>query len=339
MNLGTTSAGSVAWHKIVATYARPDLPRSIWQTVNTLVPFFVLFYLSLRSVDVSIWLTIPLTLLTAGFLVRTFIIFHDCGHGSFFRSQRANDVLGILTGILTFTPYYDWRREHAIHHATSGDLDRRGIGDVYTMTVQEYLNAPWWKKTGYRIMRHPLAMFLVGPTLVFVVRERIPPARGRREIASVWWTNLTLAVIVVAMGLAFGWRAYLTTQLLVLFFGTGAGVWLFYVQHNFEGVYWARHGQWDYFKASMQGSSFYRLPKVLQWFSGNIGFHHIHHLGSKIPSYNLPRAYRENPIFQIRPLSLRSSWKCLKWRVYDEANGRLAGWDALKQYRQSSTSA
>ncbi len=339
MDLRTKSEASVTWHKVVAAYAQPDLSRSIWQTVNTLVPFFVLFYLSMRSVDISIWLTLPLTLLTAGFLVRAFIIFHDCGHGSFFKSQRANDVLGIITGILTFTPYYDWKHEHAIHHATSGDLDRRGIGDVYTMTVQEYLDAPWWKKTAYRVMRNPFAMFIVGPTLVFVIGERIPPTRGRREIASVWWTNLALTVIVATMGLTFGWRVYLITQLLVLFFGTGAGVWLFYVQHNFEGVYWARHGQWDYFKASMQGSSFYQLPAVLQWFSGNIGFHHIHHLGSKIPSYNLQKAYRENPIFQVKPLSLFSSLSCLKWRVYDEANGRLAGWDVLKHYRQGSMSA
>ncbi len=339
MNLRTNSEGNVAWHKLVAPYARPDLPRSIWQTANTLVPFFVLFYLSMRSVELSIWLTLPLTILTAGFLMRAFIIFHDCGHGSFFKSQRANDVLGIITGILTFTPYYDWKREHAIHHATSGDLDRRGIGDVYTMTVQEYLDAPWWKKTGYRIMRNPFAMFLIGPMFVFVVGERIPPRRGKREIASVWWTNLALTVMVAAMGLTFGWRAYLLTQLLVLFFGAGAGVWLFYVQHNFEGVYWARHGQWDYFKASLQGSSFYKLPAVLQWFSGNIGFHHIHHLGSKIPSYNLQKAYRENPVFQIKPLSLLSSLKCLKWRVYDEASGRLAGWEVLKHYRQGSMSA
>ncbi len=339
MDLPTDSGESVAWRKLVAAYARPDLPRSIWQTVNSLVPYFVLFYLSMRSVEISIWLTLPLTLLTSGFLVRSFIIFHDCGHGSFFRSQRANDVLGVITGLLAFTPYQDWKHEHAIHHATSGDLDRRGTGDIYTMTAQEYLDSPWWKKTGYRIMRNPFAMFLIGPVLAFVIGERIPPARGRREIASVWWTNLALVVIVAAMGLTFGWKAYVITQLLVLFFGTGAGVWLFYVQHNFEGVYWARHGQWNYFKASMQGSSFYKLPAVLQWFSGNIGFHHIHHLGSRIPSYNLPKAYRENPIFHIKPLSLASSLQCLKWRVYDEAHGTLAGWDALKYYRRSSVSA
>jgi len=334
MNLTTNPEGKVAWQKIVADYARPDLSRSLWQTINTLIPYFTLFYLSMRSLEISLWLTLPLCILTAGFMVRAFIIFHDCGHGSFFNSQRANDWLGIVTGILVFTPYYRWKHDHAIHHATSGDLDRRGKGDVYTMTVQEYLDAPWWKKFGYRVMRNPFAMFLIGPLLVFVVVARIPPPQGKREIASVWWTNLALAVIVTVMGTVFGWRAYLTVQLLVLFFGTSVGIWLFYVQHNFEGVYWERHSRWDYFKASMQGSSFYKLPAILQWFSGNIGFHHIHHLGSKIPSYKLPIAYRENPVFHIKPLTLLSGLKCLKWRLYDEADHRLAGWEVLKRYRR-----
>ena len=334
-----TKPEKVSWQRIVAAYSKPDLRKSLWQTANTLIPFFALFYLTMRSVDISLWLTVPLALLTAGFMVRAFIIFHDCGHGSFFASQRANNLLGIITGILTFTPYYRWKHDHAVHHATSGDLDRRGTGDVYTMTVQEYLDSPWWKKIGYRVMRNPFAMLLIGPMLVFVVTERIPPSKGRREIASVWWTNLALAILIPLLGFTFGWKNYLITQLLVLFFGTGAGVWLFYIQHNFEGVYWERHAQWDYFKASLQGSSFYKLPAVLQWFSGNIGFHHIHHLGSKIPNYYLPKAYKENRIFQVEPLTLLSSLKCLKWRLYDEVNRRMTGWDGLKQYRQKTESA
>jgi len=336
MNLTTSSEGTISWQKIVASYTKPDMRKSIWQIINTLIPFFALFYIAMRSVDVSLWLTLPIAILTAGFMVRAFIIFHDCGHGSFFKSQRANDLLGIITGIIAFTPYYCWKHEHAIHHATSGDLDRRGVGDVYTMTVQEYLAAPWWKKIGYRVMRNPFALLLIGPLLMFVIAERLPPAKGKREIASVWWTNLALAVIVTLMILTFGWRNYLIVQLLVLFFGTTAGVWLFYVQHNYEGVYWERHPQWNYFKASMQGSSFYKLPAILQWFSGNIGFHHIHHLGSMIPNYNLPRAYTENPIFHVKPMTILSSLKCLKWRVYDEANHRLAGWEVLKQYQRKS---
>jgi omega-6 fatty acid desaturase (delta-12 desaturase) len=333
MNTSVNGEDKAAWQQIVRRYARPNLRRAIWQTVTSLLPYFVLFYLALRSVEVSFWLTLPLAVLTAGFLVRTFIIFHDCGHGSFFKSQRANDWLGIATGILAFTPYHRWKHYHAIHHATSGDLDRRGGGDVYTMTVREYLRAPWWMKVGYRVMRNPFAMFVIGPMLMFVVVERIPPLRGKRDIASVWWTNAALAAIVAGMVLAFGWRAYLTVQLLVLFFGAGAGVWLFYVQHNFEDVYWERHDKWDYFRASLQGSSFYKLPRVLQWFSGNIGFHHIHHLGAKIPSYNLPMAYRDNPLFHVRPLTLLSSLKSLNLRVYDEANRRLAGWEVLRLYQ------
>lgn len=334
MDSSTDMQGQIGWQKIVAQYAHTDLRKALWQVANSVLPYLALFGIAIWSVKISLWLTVPLAVLTAGFMMRTFIIFHDCGHGSFFKSQRANDGLGIATGILTFTPYYRWKHYHARHHATAGDLDRRGAGDVYTMTVREYLDAPWWKKVSYRVMRNPFAMFLIGAPLIFAIVERIPTAGGKRETASVWWTNLALAVIITVMILLFGWRDYLIVQGLVLFFGASVGVWLFYVQHNFEGVYWERHANWDYFEASLQGSSFYQLPAVLQWFSGNIGFHHIHHLGPKIPSYNLPKAYRENPLFHVKPLTLRSSLRCLKWRVYDEANRRLAGWEVLRQPRQ-----
>jgi omega-6 fatty acid desaturase (delta-12 desaturase) len=324
---------NIQWRPIVAKYAQPDLWRSIWQIVNTLIPYFALFYLSMRSLEISFWLTLPLSILTAGFMVRTFIIFHDCGHGSFFKSQTANTWLGRITGLLTFTPYYRWRHDHAIHHATAGNLDRRGTGDVYTMTVKEYLAAPWWKRFGYRVMRQPIFMFFFGSLIVFVITQRIPSGKGKRENASVWWTNLALAMLVTLMSLAFGWQAYVTVQLLVLFFGASAGIWLFYVQHNFEGVYWETHSQWDYFKASLQGSSFYKLPAILRWFSGNIGYHHIHHLGAKIPNYNLPRAYKENPIFHVKPLTILSSLKSLTLRLYDEETRKLVGWSVLKRYR------
>ena len=320
------------WQAIVAQYAQSDLRKSIWQVLNTLIPYFVLFYLSMRSLEISFWLTLPLTILTAGFMVRTFIIFHDCGHGSFFKSQKANVWLGRVTGLLVFTPYYRWSHDHAIHHATAGDLDRRGTGDVYTMTVEEYLTSPRWKQFGYRVMRNPIAMFVFGSLIVFLFTQRIPLGKPR-ERASVWWTNLSLAVMVTAMSLLFGWKEYLLVQVLVMFFGASTGIWLFYVQHNFEGVYWDRHAQWDYFKASMQGSSFYKLPAVLNWFSGNIGYHHIHHLSAKIPNYNLPKAYKENPVFHVKPLTLLASLRSLKWRLYDEASQKLAGWEVLKKYQ------
>lgn len=321
------------WQSLVAKYQVPDMWRSIWQVANTLVPYFVLFYLSLRSLEISFWLTLPLTILTAGFMVRTFIIFHDCGHGSFFKSRTANTWLGRITGLLTFTPYYRWRHDHAIHHATAGNLDRRGKGDVYTMTVQEYLEAPWWKKFGYRVMRQPVFMFFFGSLIVFVVTQRIPVGKGKRENASVWWTNLALAVMVTAMCLLFGWKIYLTVQLLVIFFGASAGIWLFYVQHNFEGTYWERHDKWDFFRASVQGSSFYKLPAVLNWFTGNIGYHHIHHLSPKIPNYKLPKAFKENQLFHVKPLTLLTSLKSLRLRLWDEEKRRMVSWKAIKLYK------
>ena len=327
----------IQWRPVVAKYARPDLWRSIWQIVNTLIPYSVLFYLSMRSLEISFWLTLPLSILTAGFMVRIFIIFHDCGHGSFFKSKTANTWLGRVTGLLTFTPYYRWRHDHAIHHATAGDLDRRGKGDVYTMTVEEYLAEPWWKRSGYRIMRNPIVMFFIGSLIVFVVTQRIPPTKGTREQASVWWTNLMLAIYITGMSFVFGWKAYLIVQLLVIFFGASVGIWLFYVQHNFEGVYWARREHWDYFKASMQGSSFYKLPAVLNWFTGNIGYHHIHHLSARIPNYNLPKAFKENPIFHVEPVTILSSLKSLTLRLYDEKTRKLVGWSVLKRYRSMTS--
>lgn len=325
---------NVPWRSIVAGYARPDTRRSLWQAANTLFPFAALFYLSMRAVEFSFWLALPLCLLTAGFMVRTFIIFHDCGHSAFFRSRRANDWLGRLTGLLTFTPYYRWKHDHAIHHATAGNLDRRGKGDVYTMTVREYLGAPWWKRFAYRVMRQPVFMFFFGSLIVFVFAQRIPPGGDSRERASVWWTNLALAVYIFAMGSLFGWKAYLVVQTLVIFFGASAGIWLFYVQHNFEGTYWERHEGWNFLNASLQGSSFYKLPAVLQWFTGNIGFHHIHHLSPKIPNYNLPKCFRENALFHVPPLTLLSSLRSLRLRLWDEENRRMVGWDALKALRR-----
>jgi len=329
-----TETNTSGWREVVARYARPDLWRSIWQMVNTLIPYFAFWYLMIYSVHISYWLTLLLAFPTAGFMVRTFIIFHDCGHGSFFKSHKANDAVGIFTGILNFTPYYKWRRDHAIHHATASDLDNRGVGDVKTMTVSEYLAAPWWKKAAYRIFRNPLVMFTLGSFLVFVFVARIPAKTDKgRELRSVWWTNLALAVMVAGMCLLVGWRTYLLVQLPVLFLGTSAGVWLFYVQHNFDPTYWARHNQWQFVKAGFEGSSYYKLPAILQWFSGNIGFHHIHHLSPKIPNYKLPKAYKENPIFHVNPMTLIASLSSLRMRLYDEEKRMMVGWNALKNNR------
>ena len=326
------------WQEAVARYASPDLRRSLWMIANTLVPFFGLWYLMIRSVQIGYWLTLLLAIPTAGFMMRTFIIFHDCGHGSFFKSRRANDILGTVTGLINFTPYYRWRHEHAIHHATAGDLDRRGVGDVYTMTVREYLDAPWWKKAGYRIFRNPIAMFLFGPIIMFVFVQRVPgPNLGRRELASVWWTNLELAVIIGALCWAIGWQTYLLVQLPVMILGAGLGVWMFYVQHNFDPTYWERQGAWEFAKAGLDGSSFYKLPPLLQWFTGNIGFHHIHHLSPKIPNYKLPECHEANPMFHIKPMTLRFSLKSLRLRLWDEERHIMVGWKALKLYREQAS--
>jgi omega-6 fatty acid desaturase (delta-12 desaturase) len=329
-------AEQLAWKEIVAKYQEPDLPRSIWQLVNTLVPDVGLWYLMYLSLSVSYWLVIPLAVLAAGFLVRIFIIHHDCGHGSYFKSRKANDILGFITGVITWTPYYLWRWEHAIHHAGSGDLDRRGTGDVWTLTVQEYLEASRWKKFSYRLARNPVVLFVIAPLFLFTIKHRFPNTKAsRRERFSVYWTNLAILGVAAVLSRVFGWEAYLVIQLTIIAVAGSAGVWLFYVQHQFDGVYWERSDDWDYATAALQGSSFYKLPKVLQWFSGNIGYHHIHHLSSRIPNYNLERCHKAEPLFQtVKPVTLFSSFKSFTFRLWDEQRRKLVGFGHLRTLRR-----
>lgn len=325
------------WQGIVSKYAYPETWRSLWQVANSLIPFIMGWYLMYRSIEIGYWLTLILAVPTAGFMVRLFIIFHDCCHGSFFRSMKANDRLGLVLGALVFTPFYQWKHSHAIHHATAGDLDRRGIGDVYTMTVDEYLAAPWHKKIGYRIMRNPIILFTIGSFIVFTLTHRFwEKDAGKRERSSVIWTNIAIAAVIGWIMLEIGWAAFLLVEIPVLLIACGAGVWLFYVQHNFEPTYWERHPEWEFFNAGIDGSSFYKLPKVLQWFTGNIGFHHIHHLSPRIPNYKLEECHNENPVFQIEPLTLGASLKSLFFRLWDEKEKMLVGWEVLKQYRQKA---
>ena len=329
----------VDWRKIIKKY-QPENWRSIWQIINTLVPYIGLFALMFWSVSVSYWLTLLLSIPTAGFMVRTFIIFHDCGHGSFFKSKRANLIVGIITGILVYTPWQLWWHEHNVHHANAGNLDKRGIGDVDTWTVEEYLAAPFWKKFWYRIMRHPLVMFSIGAMIVFAVVKRFPLAsHGKKERASIWWTNLALLVLISGLMTLVGWKTFLIVQLPILLFGTSAGGWMFYVQHNYESVYWERQENWDFYKAAMDGSSLYELPAILQWFTGNIGFHHIHHLGSRIPNYKLQQCFEENPLFQVKSLNMWTSLKTLRLRLWDEAAQKMVGWEVLKKYRKETNMA
>ncbi|MFT3890683.1 MAG: fatty acid desaturase [Anaerolineales bacterium] len=325
------------WQGIVSKYAFPETWRSAWQVANSVIPFFVGWYLMYRSLEIGYWLTLLLAVPTAGFMVRCFIIFHDCCHGSFFKTIKANDRLGLVLGVLVLTPFYQWKHSHAIHHATAGDLDRRGVGDVYTMTVEEYLAAPWYKKIGYRIMRSPFILFTVGAVIVFAITHRFfEKESGKRERSSVIWTNIALAAVIGWLVIEIGWAAFLLVELPILLIACGSGVWLFYVQHNFDPTYWERHAEWEFFNAGMDGSSFYKLPKLLQWFTGNIGFHHIHHLSPRIPNYKLEECHNENPAFQIEPLTFRRSLKSLYFRLWDEKERMLVGWNQLKKYRMQT---
>jgi omega-6 fatty acid desaturase (delta-12 desaturase) len=323
------------WKAIVAPFQRPSLPRALWQAITTLGSYVVLWLLMYVAVSHSWWLAIPLVVLAGGILVRVFIIFHDCGHGSFFKSKSANDLLGFVCGLLTFTPYFQWRGEHARHHKTSGDLDRRGVGDVWTMTVQEYLESSRWERFAYRLARNPVVLFFLAPVFLFVVVQRFPPrGAGDRERTSVWVMNLAILIMVVVMSRVFGWLPYLILQLSVSAIASSLGVWLFYVQHQFEDAYWERGEKWDYSAAALKGSSFYKLPKVLQWFSGNIGFHHIHHLSPRIPNYNLPACHRSDPLFHsVKPLTLKPSLRSFTLRLWDESTSKLVGYRHLKGLR------
>lgn len=297
--------------------------------LNSIAPYFVLWYLAYRSLEISYVLTLVFALFAALFAMRIFIIFHDCCHGSFFKSRRANDIVGMITGVITFTPYFAWRHSHAVHHATSGDLDRRGVGDIWTLTYEEYQELSPMMKIAYRMYRNPFVIFLVGPVFEFVVLQRVPhfnAASKSREWSSVMWTNLALLGIFVGMGVTIGFTEYLLVQLPIITIAASIGVWLFYVQHQYENVYWERHDEWDFATAALHGSSFYKLPRILQWFSGNIGFHHIHHLSPRIPNYKLEECHNENPIFQVEPLTLRESLKSLHIRLWDEDRHKMIGY-------------
>ena len=322
---------TAAWKEIVAECQKPSTGRALWQMANTLGPYGALWYLMYRSLEVSYWLTVPLAILAGAFLVRIFIIFHDCGHRSFFKSKMANDIIGFMTGILTLTPYYHWRWEHAIHHASAGHLDKRGTGDIWTMTVQEYLESSRWKRFAYRLARNPVVLFVIAPLYLFAIRQRFPSLKANgRERDSVHWMNLLILAYAVGLSVIFGVVPYLIIQTIVIAVAGSAGVWLFYVQHQFEGVYWERGDEWDSTAAALQGSSFYKLPKILQWFSGNIGFHHIHHLSARIPNYNLERCHRAHPMFQsVKPITLLSSLRSFTFRLWDEQQKRLVGFGHL----------
>ncbi len=321
--------------KNISKYQTPEVWKSIWQIVNTFVPYVGLWVLIIYSLSVSYWLTAFLIVLAAGFLVRLFIIFHDCGHGSFFKSKKANTIIGTFFGILAFTPYHKWHKEHMQHHATVGNLDKRGVGDIWTMTAEEYLNSSRWKRFQYRVYRHPVAMFGVGALYVFVISNRLTTREmGKKEKLNVHFTNLALVVLFALMSWAIGFWTFLIIQLSIVYLAAIAGLWLFYLQHQYEDVTWVRSENWNYREIALEGSSFVKFPKLLQWFSGNIGFHHIHHINARIPNYKLEKVYTENPVFkEVEPVTFMKSLKTLRLRLWDEKNQKLIGFRELFRNR------
>jgi acyl-lipid omega-6 desaturase (Delta-12 desaturase) len=325
---GPGSAGGAErapWRDVLAPYARPRLGRSLLDIATSVVPYLALSLLMYLALDVSYLLVLAIAVPTAGFLLRTYIIFHDCAHGSFLPSKRANVWLGVALGLVVYHPFLSWRHSHAVHHATAGDLDRRGVGDVLTLTVAEYQASPWRRRLGYWLFRHPLVMFGIGPIWALMVQPRLvgPSARPRIR-RSVIATNIALAALVGAICLLVGWREYLLVQMPTALLAGSAGVWLFYVQHQFEDTYWQSADDWSYADAALQGSSYLKLPKLLQFFTGNIGLHHVHHLSTRIPNYNLQRAHDRNPIFHDVPtLSLWDGLRAVRLKLWDEDRGRL----------------
>ena len=331
------------WKAIIREYAKPRPGIASWQLVNTVGAYALLWvamYFMLNFIPKPWnWVSLaPIILLAGALLVRVFIIFHDCGHGSFFKSKRLNDFWGHICGTLAFTPYMHWRWEHSVHHAHNGHLDRRGVGDIWTMTVDEYLSASSWRRFVYRIGRNPVVLFVIGPMWTFMIAHRFPVAEAKpKEKLSVLWSNFAILGMVVALGLTFEWLNYLFLTLGVMTVASTLGVWLFYVQHQFEDTYWESAEKWDFFKAAIHGSSFYKLPKVLQWFSGNIGYHHIHHLSSKIPNYNLERCHKSHAMFMtVKPLTFWKSFKCINFRLWDADAMKLITFRQLRQKLKAS---
>ncbi|MBB6051236.1 fatty acid desaturase [Armatimonas rosea] len=317
------------WYRKLSDYEKPSTYRATRQLLNTLIPYAGLWFAMawMLTHGVSYWGGVfPTAILAGCLLIRVFIFFHDCGHESFFASAKANKFFGYLCGILVFTSFEDWRRPHARHHATAGDQDRRGVGDVWTMTVEEFKAATPLNRTLYQLYRIPIFMFTFGPGFMFLIGNRFPH-RGTslREKLSTLYTNIGLIAVATVMSFAMGgFMNYLSVQLPVMLTAATLGVWMFYVQHQFEGTYWKHHDEWSPIDAALQGSSYYKLPKLMQWFTGNIGLHHIHHLRPRIPNYNLQRCYDEVPAMQnVKPLTILESFKSLNMHLWDEQSEKL----------------
>ncbi|OPA80140.1 fatty acid desaturase [Paenibacillus selenitireducens] len=308
--------------KEMLPYEKSSIKTSIKQIVNTILPLFVLWYAAYLSLSVSYWLTIPLVILCSGFVIRTFIIFHDCCHQSFFKSRLANDILGTITGVITLVPYQQWKHSHSIHHATSSNLDKRGTGDMWVLTVDEYAAASRWKRIAYRTYRNPVVMLGLGPIFIFLITYRFNTRGARRkERMNTYLINVCIVALYALLSWAIGWQSFLLIQGPIFYVSAMLGIWLFYVQHQFEDSYFEKEEEWSYVQAAVEGSSYYKLPRVLQWLTGNIGFHHVHHLSPKVPNYNLEKAHNASPpLQQATTITIWTSLKSLKFRLWDERN-------------------
>ena len=314
---------------------RSDPKRSIGQLLITVTGFGSLWLIMWFSLPHGYWITLLLAIPTGGFLVRLFVIQHDCGHRSLFRSRWINDLIGRAIGVITLTPYGYWRRAHASHHANSGNLDRRGIGDIETLTVSEYNALSRWRKITYRLYRHPIVLFGLGPSYLFMVKHRFPfdlPRTQKGSWASVLGTNIAIACLLTAMALLVGPVDFIKIQLPLVLLGSSAGVWLFFVQHQYETAYWRRSEDWDFYAAALHGSSHYRLPKALQWMTASIGLHHVHHVCSQIPNYRLQECLDCIPELKAAPrLTMAQGLGCATLSLWDEQAGRMIRFRDLKQ--------
>jgi acyl-lipid omega-6 desaturase (Delta-12 desaturase) len=327
-----SDAGHQFWRNSIAPHEQPSLPRSLFDLATSVVPYLALTVAMYLSLSFSVWITLALAVPAAGFLLRTFIVFHDCAHGSFLSNRRANLWLGRFTGLLVFQPFGNWRHKHAVHHGTAGDLDRRGTGDVMTLTIEEYTSSSLKQRLGYRLFRNPLVMFGLGPIWSLMIGPRFWSRKMRpRQRRSVIEMNLVLVIIVGAIVWFVGLQAWLLVQVPTAVLAGTLGGWMFYVQHQFEDVYWESSERWTYAAAALRGSSYLRLPKVFQFFSGNIGLHHVHHLSAKVPNYNLQRAHDEIAIFHDVPvLTFRDGLRSIRLKVIDPNSGRLLTWNEVK---------
>lgn len=327
--------------KQVAAYETSTTKESVWQIVNTVGPYIVLWYLAYISLSVSYWLALVPIVIAAGFFVRVFIIFHDCTHHSFFKSRRTNRVVGTAMGVLTLFPFDRWGNEHAIHHATSGNLDKRGTGDIWTLTVDEYLQAPLSMRLAYRFYRNPFVMFGLGPIFEFVLKNRLNrKGAKKKERMNTYLTNVLILALNGLLAWLVGWEAFLLVQGSIFFLAGSVGIWLFYVQHTFEDTYFVENQEWEYVKAAVEGSSFYKLPKFIQFLTGNIGFHHVHHLSPRVPNYKLEEAHNNTPPLQTVPsITLATSLKSLRFRLWDEKNKNFLSFKEVKALAKSRASA